>query len=219
MHAAHWLHLRRAPHNPPAEPDESPNPIKRSRVVESGVENRRRASLWNFGNRAFRMKPGCLHPMKAADHFANPRRRPTSFGRPTLPTSSSSVGAGPNDFGSRTSRATSWPGSSETTMSPPPITARRDRLHQRGRSWTRKGVGVRCDLICVIGCERRRRLRDRFAGTAGELLAHVLDHFPLTWDELQRLGHVLADLEVVPPQHGDAAGQRIDNAFARQMIG
>ena len=40
----------------------------------------------------------------------------------------------------------------------------------------------------------RRRLADRFAGPAGELLAHVLDHLPLARNELQRLGHVLADL-------------------------
>ena len=32
------------------------------------------------------------------------------------------------------------------------------------------------------------------AGAAGELLAHVLDHLPLPRDQLQRLGHVLADL-------------------------
>ena len=53
----------------------------------------------------------------------------------------------------------------------------------------------------------RRRLGDRLAGPAGELLAHVLDHFPLARNELQRLGHVLADLaQVVPPQHGQTEG-------------
>ena len=41
------------------------------------------------------------------------------------------------------------------------------------------------------------RLADRFAGPAGELLAHVLDHFPLPRNELQRLGHILADLAQV----------------------
>ena len=46
------------------------------------------------------------------------------------------------------------------------------------------------------GCrvERRRRLGDLLAMTAGELLAHRLDHLPAAWDDLQRLGHVLADL-------------------------
>src|ERR1700752_1967145 len=39
-----------------------------------------------------------------------------------------------------------------------------------------------------------RRLGDRFASPANELLAHVLDNFPLARNELQRLGHVLADL-------------------------
>ena len=41
---------------------------------------------------------------------------------------------------------------------------------------------------------RRRRLGDRLAGPAGELLAHVLDHLPLARHQLQRLGHVLAEL-------------------------
>lgn len=39
-----------------------------------------------------------------------------------------------------------------------------------------------------------RRLADRFAGSADELLTDVLDHFPLARDELQRLGHILAEL-------------------------
>jgi hypothetical protein len=46
-------------------------------------------------------------------------------------------------------------------------------------------------------CDRmrgRRRLGDRLAGAAGELLPHVLDHLPLPGNEFQRLGHVLADL-------------------------
>jgi len=48
-----------------------------------------------------------------------------------------------------------------------------------------------------------RQLRDRFAGAAGEFLAHVLDHFPLARDELQRLGYVFTDLAQCPaPQHG-----------------
>ena len=54
---------------------------------------------------------------------------------------------------------------------------------------------------------RRRRLGDRLAGPAGELLAHVLDHLPLARHELQRLGHVLAELaQLPPPQHGQADG-------------
>jgi hypothetical protein len=42
--------------------------------------------------------------------------------------------------------------------------------------------------------ERRRRLRDRLAATAGELLPYRLDHFPLSWHHLQRLGNILAQL-------------------------
>jgi hypothetical protein len=46
-------------------------------------------------------------------------------------------------------------------------------------------------------CDRMRgrwRLRDCLTGPTRELLAHVLDHFPLARNELQRLGHVFADL-------------------------
>jgi hypothetical protein len=42
--------------------------------------------------------------------------------------------------------------------------------------------------------ERRRRLRDRLARPAGELLAHVLGHEPSPWHHIERLGDVLADL-------------------------
>ncbi len=66
----------------------------------------------------------------------------------------------------------------------------------------------------------RRRLGDRFAGPAGELLADVLDHLPLARNELQRLGHVLADLaqSAVTTAWADCRG-RIDDALARQMRG
>ena len=64
----------------------------------------------------------------------------------------------------------------------------------------------------------RRRLRNRLAGAAGELLAHVLDHLPLARHDFQRLGHVLAQLA----QHAAAAraGRRrgIDDALARQVL-
>jgi hypothetical protein len=40
--------------------------------------------------------------------------------------------------------------------------------------------------------ERRRRLADLLAVPAGELLPDVLDHLPGLWDDLQRLGDVLA---------------------------
>ncbi len=42
--------------------------------------------------------------------------------------------------------------------------------------------------------ERCRRLADGLTVTARELLTHVLDHLPLTGNDLQRLGDVLAEL-------------------------
>jgi hypothetical protein len=67
---------------------------------------------------------------------------------------------------------------------------------------------------------RRRRLRDRLAGPAGELLAHVLDHLPLARNELQHLGHVLADLaQRLAAAARTSRRRRIDDALARQMVG
>src|SRR6056297_1519427 len=44
------------------------------------------------------------------------------------------------------------------------------------------------------GMERRRRLADRLAMAAGELLADGLDHLPLPRDDLERLGDVFPHL-------------------------
>ena len=66
---------------------------------------------------------------------------------------------------------------------------------------------------------RRRRLGDRLAGAAGELLAHVLDHLPLARDQLQRLGHVLAQLVQGAAAARAGRRRRIDDALARQMLG
>src|SRR5260370_30776465 len=64
-----------------------------------------------------------------------------------------------------------------------------------------------------------RRLRDRLAGPAGELLAHVLDHFPLAWDQLQRLGHILAQLVQGAAAASARRWRSIDDALPRQMLG
>jgi hypothetical protein len=67
---------------------------------------------------------------------------------------------------------------------------------------------------------RRRRLRDGLAGPAGELLAHIRDHLPLARDQLQRLGHILADLAqpLVATAWADR-GRGINDALSRQMRG
>ena len=72
----------------------------------------------------------------------------------------------------------------------------------------------------AIGCDGAGGCVIALAGPAGELLAHVLDHLPLARDELQRLGHVLADLAQGRPAAARAGRrQRIDDALARQMLG
>ena len=66
---------------------------------------------------------------------------------------------------------------------------------------------------------RRRRLGDRLAGPARVLLAHVLDHLPLARHQLQRLGHVLAQLAQRAAAARAGRRRRVDHALARQMLG
>jgi hypothetical protein len=67
---------------------------------------------------------------------------------------------------------------------------------------------------------RDGRLADRFTGPAGELLAHMLDHFPLAGDQFQRLGHVLADFAQSRAATARVGSRRrIDDALPRQMLG
>src|SRR5580700_3435498 len=61
----------------------------------------------------------------------------------------------------------------------------------------------------------RRRLRDLLARPARELLAHVLDHLPLARDELQRLGHILAELVQNAAAAWTGARPRISTANLR----
>jgi len=67
--------------------------------------------------------------------------------------------------------------------------------------------------------ERRRRLADLLAITAGELLADVLDYLPGFRNHLQRLGDVLAELG--QPRAATAGARhrsRHDHPLARQML-
>src|SRR5436190_9825945 len=68
--------------------------------------------------------------------------------------------------------------------------------------------------------ERRRRLADLLAVAAGKLLADVLDHLPLPWDHLQRLGDILAQLAPPRATAAQANGRSgLDHPLARQMLG
>jgi len=64
-----------------------------------------------------------------------------------------------------------------------------------------------------------RRLRDRFAGAAGELIAHMLDHLSPARHHLERVGYILAEL--AQSAAATRAGRRhgIDDPLAWQMIG
>jgi len=66
--------------------------------------------------------------------------------------------------------------------------------------------------------ERRRRLADLLAVSAGELLAYDLYHLPLPWHRLEPLGHVLAELGE-PARAAAGARRRAGHhhALARQM--
>ena len=65
--------------------------------------------------------------------------------------------------------------------------------------------------------ERRRRLGDRLAAPASELLAHRLDHLPLTRHHLQRLGDILAQLGQLAAAARAGARCGHHDALARQM--
>src|SRR5271168_3847211 len=68
--------------------------------------------------------------------------------------------------------------------------------------------------------ERRGRLADRLAVTAGELLPHVLDHFPTARDHFQRLRHILAQVDEALTAAAQAAARWwLDDPLARQMRG
>src|SRR6266566_5389539 len=68
--------------------------------------------------------------------------------------------------------------------------------------------------------EGRRRLRDRLAGPAAELLPHMLGHEPLPRDDVERLGDVLADLGELAAAAAGARGRRgVNNPPARQIGG
>ena len=84
---------------------------------------------------------------------------------------------------------------------------------QHMRQQARPGAAAR-DRV-----RRRRRLGDRLAAPARELLAHVLDHLPLARHQLQRLGHVLAQLVQGAAAARAGRRRRIDHALARQMLG
>jgi transposase len=78
----------------------------------------------------------------------------------------------------------------------------------------RPGPSARCRM------EGRRWLRDRLAVSAGELLAHRLDHLPLARNLLQRLGDVLAHLDdAVGTAAGAARGGGDDHTLTGQMVG
>ena len=75
-----------------------------------------------------------------------------------------------------------------------------------------------CPNFPTVSSRCSRRLADLFAVPTNELLAHVLNHFPLPRRDLQRLGHILAELG----EHARAAGCACcrtwhDHPLARQM--
>ena len=69
--------------------------------------------------------------------------------------------------------------------------------------------------------ERRRRLADRLAIAAGELLPHMLDHLPAARDHLQRLRDILAESAQPPhpPQHRHLTGAGSTTRSRGQVLG
>ncbi len=87
-------------------------------------------------------------------------------------------------------------------------------FEQDHREQARAGEAARRDM------ERRRRLADRLAPSAGEALANRLDHLPLTRHDFERFGDVLSELRQLRRTAARTALRRGDNdPLARQMVG
>jgi hypothetical protein len=79
------------------------------------------------------------------------------------------------------------------------------------RQHARSGTGAGNDM------ERRRGLSDFLARSAGEFLPHRLNHLPLTRNDFQCLGDILAELRQ-PTAAGRAGARSRDNdSFTRQI--
>ena len=89
---------------------------------------------------------------------------------------------------------------------------RADVRKKRSVPKTNQGVPASGDPM-----EGRRRLADLLARSAGKLLADVLNHFPLTRDDLERLGDVFAKLRK-PGRAATGSWARDDDPLTRQMI-
>jgi hypothetical protein len=86
-------------------------------------------------------------------------------------------------------------------------------LEQDHRQKRRPGEAARRDM------ERRGRLRNRLALSAGEALADRLDHLPLARNDLERLRDILAKLRKLRRTAAGAALRRCDHdPLARQML-
>src|SRR6266851_714088 len=91
---------------------------------------------------------------------------------------------------------------------------------RRGDGPSPKSGQSNCRLSDITIVVAHRSLADLLAVAAGELLADVLDHLPLTRDHLQRLGDVLAQLAQPRAATAQAGGRaRLDHPLARQMRG
>ena len=80
------------------------------------------------------------------------------------------------------------------------------------------GQQVRARPAACDRMEGRRRLGDRLADAAGELLPHGLHHLPLPRDDLKGLGDGLAELGQPAAAAWTSCGTRNDHTFARQMF-
>jgi hypothetical protein len=95
-----------------------------------------------------------------------------------------------------------------------------ERLMEREFGTKDHGQKARSGPASGDHMEGRRCLADLLAHPTGKLLAHVLNHFPLTRNDLDRLGDVFAELRK-PGRAAAGAGSwaRHDDPLARQMIG
>ena len=94
-----------------------------------------------------------------------------------------------------------------------------ERLVKREFSIKDHGQKARSRPAAGDHMKGRRRLADLLTRSAAKLLADMLDHFPLTWNDLECLGDVFAELGKPHRAAARATGRtRNDHALAREMV-
>ena len=82
-----------------------------------------------------------------------------------------------------------------------------------------QGKQMRTSTATGDGVRGSRRLADRLAAAAGDLLPHMHDHLPAARHAFEGLGDVLAELADGAAALGTGTGCGVEDPLARQVLG